>query len=107
LRAPRDRATMQAMELAIVFTLWLTFGAFLIFPTLNAPPVFARMAIGLCFSEFVVAVAWSVGREDCVDRPCPALVDTLHNAAGYQIPAMTAAMFVCAFAYGVFVKRSW
>ena len=44
------------MELAIVFTLWITFGAFLFFPTIGAPPVFARTAIGMCASELVACV---------------------------------------------------
>jgi hypothetical protein len=98
---------MGVMSGAIAITLWLTFGAFLFFPTMNAPPVFARMAIGLCASEFLVATAWSVGREGCEHSQCPALVGTLEAAASVHIPLMTGVMLVLAVAYGVFVKRNW
>ena len=47
---------MGGMGLVIVVTLYLTFCAFLILPHLGAPPIFARMAIGLCASEFVAAI---------------------------------------------------
>ena len=46
------------MELAIALTLYLSFCAFLFFGTMEAPAVFGRLAIGLCASEFVAAIAW-------------------------------------------------
>ena len=39
------------MEVAIGFTLYLTFGLWLILPTLGAPEIFARLCIGLCEEE--------------------------------------------------------
>ena len=48
--------------LTIALTLLLSFGAFLFFPTVNAPPVFGRVAIGLCASEFVAVIVWRAGQ---------------------------------------------
>ena len=95
------------MELAIAFTLYLSFCAFLFFGTMHAPPVFARMAIGLCFSELVVAIGWAVSRRTCLHRPCGEMVGTFESAAGLQIPAMTAATMVLAVAYGLHIVRRW
>jgi len=84
------------MELAIGATLYLTFAAYLVLPTLGAPEVFARMAIGLCGSELVAAVAWSFTESD-----------TLGSVAGLQIPVLSGSVLLLAGAYGVFVVRSW
>jgi len=94
------------MEAAIALTLYLSFAAFLILPSFGAPPVFGRLAIGLCASELVATVVWGVGRSECDSGHC-ALVDTAASAAGLQIPALTGAMFVLAAAYGVHVARRW
>src|SRR4051812_45729768 len=56
------------VELVIGATIYLTFCAFLILPHFGAPPIFGRMAIGLCASEFVASLGWSFSRSDCVDR---------------------------------------
>src|SRR5690349_23706447 len=57
---------MGRMEIVICVTLFLTFGAFLVLPHLEAPPIFPRLAIGLCASEFIAAVGWGMtSREWC------------------------------------------
>jgi hypothetical protein len=97
------------MELAIALTIWLTFCAFLILPLLGAPPVFARMAIGLCAAELVATVAWATARDQCELRGhcSPGFMDFAAAFAGVQIPVMSAAMLVLALAYGVFAVRNW
>jgi hypothetical protein len=99
---------MQAMELAIAATLYFSFAAYLFFPTVNAPPIFGRMAIGLCASELVVTCAWAAGRDSCrfVER-CSPFTETMARAAGLQIPAMTAATLLISAAYGLYVVRNW
>jgi hypothetical protein len=95
------------VELAIAFTLWLSFGAFLTLPHVGAPPVFAKMAIGLCASELVAAIAWSAGRDACSPGDCSPLVDAAGNAAGLQIPVAFGAVLLVGLAYAVHVARSW
>ena len=86
------------VELVIAATIYLTFCAFLILPHLGAPPIFERMAIGLCGSEFVAALGWSFTRDD----------ETFFTSiAAVQIPVLAAALFVVATAYAVFVARRW
>ena len=92
---------MVRVEIAIGLTLYLSFGAFLFFPTVAAPAVFSRLAIGLCASEFVATIVFIVGGESS------ALARTAGSAAGVQIPALTAAMFVVAIAYGLHVVSRW
>ena len=74
--------------------------------TVNAPPLFSRVAIGLCAAEFLAVIVWRAGglhRPGLLDsvargtRPPPAL----------DIPALTLLMFVLATAYGLRVARSW
>jgi hypothetical protein len=89
------------VEIAIAFTLYLSFGAFLFFPTVEAPRLFGRLAIGLCASELIASIAWVVG------TPGSDFADTAGSAAGLQIPVLTAAMFVVAAAYGLHVARRW
>ena len=88
---------MTAMELAIALTLYLSFGAFLFFGTMEAPAVFGRLAIGLCASEFVAAIAWGVYPSA---TPCRA-------SPGVQIPALTAGSLLLALGYGLHVARKW
>ena len=52
---------MGQVGLTIALTLLLSFGAFLFFPTVNAPPVFGRVAIALCAAEFVAVIVWHAG----------------------------------------------
>ena len=74
------------MELAVVFTLWITFGAFLFFATIGAPPVFARTAIGMCASEPVAAS--SERREACIAPGCETLSGAGEEAATWQVPGL-------------------
>src|SRR4051794_15221220 len=99
---------MQRMAIVIAVTLYFTFVAFLLLPHLGAPPIFGRMAIGLCASEFIAAVGWGMSDQQCgsylsgdrfVQADCSGLADTFENAAGLQIPALAAATFVVATAY--------
>ena len=104
------------MAIVIAATLYLTFIAFLLLPHLGAPPIFGRMAIGLCASEFVAAVGWGMSQQQCgsyqagdayVQVDCSGLAGTFENAAALQIPALTGATLVVATAYGLFVARRW
>jgi hypothetical protein len=92
---------MVGVEIAIAFTLYLSFGAFLFFPTMAAPAVFGRLAAGLCASELGATVVWLVAGADSE------LGRTAAGAAGVQIPVLTGAMFVIAVAYGLHVVRRW
>jgi hypothetical protein len=87
---------MTAMELAIGLTLYLSFGAFLFFGTMEVPAVFGRLAIGLCASEFVAAIAWGLYPSD-----------TMQAIAGVQIPALTAGSLLLALGYGLHAARTW
>ncbi len=87
---------MTAMELAIALTLYLSFGAFLFFGTMDVPAVFERLAIGLCGSELVAAIAWGV-------YPSP----TMEAIAGVQIPALTAGSLLLALGYGLHAAHKW
>jgi hypothetical protein len=92
---------MGAVEIAIGLTLYLSFGAFLFFPTMSAPPVFSRLAIGLCASEFVATIIFIIGGSSSE------LARTAGSAATLQIPVLTGTMFVIAVAYGLHVARRW
>lgn len=92
--------------MVVALTLWISFGAFLFFPTVGAPAVFSRTAIGLCASEFVTVAAASFGR-DCTAPGCASLADVAYSAASLQVPALTGLMLVAAAIYGVRVARTW
>jgi len=93
------------VELVIAVTLWLSFSAFLIFPTLNAPAVFSRTAIGLCASELVTVVLWSA-LPRCIAPGCDGAAEIAGSAAGVQIPALTGLLLLAALAYAVRTCRS-
>jgi hypothetical protein len=92
--------------LVVAVTLWISFGAFLFFPTVNAPPVFARMAISLCAAEFITVILWTAGRT-CIVPGCPAMSMTARTAATIDIPVLTGVMLVLAAAHGLRVARTW
>ena len=94
------------MGLTAALTLFLSFGGFLFFPTVNAPPGFARLAISLCAAEFVALVVWAAG-DQCVVWGCHALSRAAGSLATLDIPALTALVFMLAAAYGLRVARSW
>jgi hypothetical protein len=97
---------MGRVGLTIALTLLLSYGAFLFFPTVNAPPVFSRVAIALCAAEFLAVLVWRAGM-DCIVPGCMALSRAARTAASIDIPALTALMFVLAAAYGLRAARSW
>jgi hypothetical protein len=98
---------MHRMDVAVAFTLYFSFCAFLIFPKLEAPALFSKVAITLCAYELVITAWWAAARSSCTPTGCPPLVRTLHSMAGREVPALTGLMFVIAIAYGVSVARSW
>src|SRR3954453_14976168 len=104
------------MAIVIAVTLYCPFFAFLLLPHLGAPPIFGRMAIGLCASEFVCAVGWGMTHERCgshwagdtlFQTDCSALAVTFESAAIFQIPVLAGATLGLATAYGLFVARRW
>ena len=99
------------MAVVIAVTVYLTFCAFLLAPHFAAPPIFGRMAIGLCASEFIAAVGWGMTHEHCgdtfVQTDCSGLADTFESAAVIQIPVLAGATLVLATAYGLFMARRW
>jgi hypothetical protein len=92
--------------LTIAITLLLTFGAFLFFPTVHAPPLFAQVAIALCAAEYVAVFLWQAGQQ-CIVLGCMTLSRAARTAAAMDIPALAALMFVLAAVYGLRVRRSW
>ena len=97
---------MLTVGLTIALTLLLTFGAFLFFPTVNAPPLFARVAIALCAAEFLAVFALAGG--PAVHRPrLPDAVARRAHRRGHRHPRLTALMLVLAAVYGLRVARSW
>jgi hypothetical protein len=98
---------MQSMDVSVTFTLYFSFCAFLVFPKLEAPPLFAKMAITLCAYELVITAWWAAARSSCTPTGCPPLVRTLRSMAGLEVPALTGLMFLIALGYGLSVARSW
>ena len=86
---------MERVELTIALTLLFSFGAFLFFPTVDAPPIFSRVAITLCAAEFVAVVFWAAG-DECIVAGCEEAAQTARTAASVDIPALTALMLVLA-----------
>ena len=97
---------MVRVELAVALTLWITFGAFLFFGTIDAPPVFARTAIGMCVSELVACLAWQAG-DSCIAPGCQTLSGMGYEAASWQIPGLCGLLMVGGAVYGVRIARSW
>jgi hypothetical protein len=89
------------MELAAALTVWITFGAWLFLPTVNAPARFSRIALWLCGAELVAAATWSYGSEGCVERPCAPLAETARTAAALDIPFLTGVAMVLGWAYAM------
>lgn len=89
------------MEVAATFTVWLTFGAWLFLPTVNAPAAFSRVAISLCGLELLAVAIWSFGALGCKVRPCGAVPEVARRAAALDIPVLTGIAFVLAAVYGL------
>jgi hypothetical protein len=89
------------MELAAGLTVWITFGAWLILPTVNAPPRFSRIAIWLCGAELLAAAIWTYGSEGCQQRPCAPVAEVARTAAALDIPFLTGVALVLGWAYAM------
>jgi len=89
------------MELAAALTVWITFSAWLILPTVQAPARFSRIAIWLCGAELVAAAIWSYGSQGCDERPCAPVAETARTAAALDIPLLTGVALVLGCAYGM------
>jgi hypothetical protein len=94
------------MEVAAAFTVWLTFGAWLFLPTVQAPQLFSRVALSLCGAELLAVATWSFGTEDCRARPCAAVPEAARKAASLDIPALTAFAFVLATVCALRARRA-
>jgi hypothetical protein len=97
---------MSVVELAVAFTLWISFGAFLFFPTVKAPVLFERTAIALCAAELLACVLWTAGKT-CIVPGCAPMGATARTAASVDIPALTALMLMLAAAYGLRIAKNW
>jgi hypothetical protein len=89
------------MELAAALTVWITFGAWLFLPTVNAPARFSRISLWLCGAELVAGAIWSYGSEGCVERPCAPLAETARTAAALDIPLLTGVAIVLGSAHAM------
>lgn len=89
------------MELAAALTVWITFGAWLFLPTVDAPARFSRIALSLCGAELVAAAIWSYGSEGCHRRPCAPAAEAARTAAALDIPFLTGVALVLGCAYGM------
>ena len=89
------------MELAASLTVWITFGAWLVLPTLDAPARFSRIALWLCGSELLAAAIWSYGSDGCHRRPCAPAAEAARTAAALDIPCLTGVAVVLGLAYAM------
>ena len=89
------------MDVAVTFTVWLSFGAWLFLPTVDAPRAFERVAIALCGAEVLACAIWSFGSQTCSARPCAPLPETARTAAALDIPTLTAVALVLGAIYGL------
>jgi hypothetical protein len=87
------------MELATAVTVWITFGAWLFLPTVNAPERFSRIALWLCGTELLAAAIWSYGSAGCDERPCAPVAEAARSAAALDIPFLTGVAIVLGCAY--------
>jgi hypothetical protein len=94
------------VELASALTVWMTFGAWLILPTLNAPARFSRIALWLCAAELLAAATWSYGSAGCHERPCAPLAEAARTAAALDIPSLTGVAIVLGWAYAMRCARA-
>jgi|tagenome__1003787_1003787.scaffolds.fasta_scaffold19851059_1 hypothetical protein len=91
----------RSMELATALTVWITFGAWLILPTVNAPARFSRIALWLCATELLAAATWSYGSAGCYERPCAPVAEAARTAAALDIPCLTGVAMVLGWAYAM------
>jgi hypothetical protein len=93
------------MELATAATVWITFSAWLVLPTVNAPGHFSRIALWLCGTELLAAATWSYGSEGCHQRPCAPVAEVARTAAALDIPFLTGVAMVLGWAYAMRCAR--
>lgn len=89
------------MEVAAALTVWITFGAWLFLPTVNAPARFSRIALWLCGSELLAAAIWSYGSDGCDQRPCAPVAEAARSAAALDIPFLAGVAVVVGCAYAM------
>src|SRR5438034_6203383 len=89
------------MEVAAALTVWITFGAWLILPTVNAPARFSRIALWLCGAELLAAAIWTYGSDGCDERPCAPVAEAARTAAALDIPFLTGVAVVLGWAYAM------
>ena len=89
------------MELAAGVTVYITFGAWLFLPTVNAPARFSRIALWLCGAELVTAAIWGYGSAGCDQRPCAPAAEAARTAAALDIPCLTGVALVLGCAYAI------
>ena len=94
------------MEVAIAFTVYFSFGAWLFLPTVHAPRFFERVAISLCGAEVLATAIWAFGSQGCSARPCAPVPETAREAAALDIPALTGLALVLAALYAVRALRA-
>jgi hypothetical protein len=94
------------MQVAAALTVWITFGAWLILPTVGAPASFSRLALGLCGAELLAAAIWTYGSEGCHERPCAPGAEAARAAAALDIPCLTGVALVLGWAYALRRARS-
>jgi hypothetical protein len=93
------------MELAAALTVWITFGAWLFLPTVEAPARFSRIALSLCGAELVAAAIWSYGSAGCNQRPCAPAAEAARTAAALDIPFLTCVAVVLGCLYAMRATR--
>jgi hypothetical protein len=94
------------VELAVALTVWITFGAFLFFGTIDAPPVFARTALGMCASELAACLLWQAA-DTCIAPGCDTLSAAGREAASWQIPGLCGLLLAGGIVYGLRIARTW
>ena len=77
-------------------TLWLLFSMWLLFPYLEMPRMLVTAAAALMWIEFLALTGYGLASENCTQRPCSVLSETLRDAAGLDLPALAGVVFVLA-----------
>lgn len=77
-------------------TLWLLFSMFLLFPHLSMPRMLVTSATALMWLQFIALIGYGLASENCTQRPCSVMSETLRDAAGLDLPALAGIVFVLA-----------
>ncbi len=83
----------------MTFTVWITFGGWLLLGVVPAPTVFGRIALSLCATELAAAAIWSYGSQTCLQRPCAAVLEAAREAAAIDVPVLTVVALVLGIIY--------